>query len=223
LAARGACTPAGAAFAARGACTPVGIALALRLARSTSTPAASRSKPNAPVAAEMITIVEPPGRTERCRHKCSDAHAHTQAYMHTRRSVHAHRRTCTCGACAASVMVGKCLCVCVRVCTRHVRASLSKGFPAQGVPEGTQGELKSGVQCGTRGSKRGTPWYSGHSRVLKEAHTRRRNGRHDGGRRERRRWRGWHRRGCHRRCRRGRGRGRRGTCIPEPLDRRNHA
>jgi hypothetical protein len=107
LGARGACTPAGAAFAARGACTPVGVAVALRLARSTSTTAATRSKnANAPpVAAQMIKVEEPP------------AHRETPSQMPT----HKRKRTCTRGACAAHALrvcgvcelVCECVCVCV--------------------------------------------------------------------------------------------------------------
>jgi hypothetical protein len=54
--------------------------------------------------------------------------------------------------------------------------------------------------------KAAPPWYSMRdSRVIEEAHTRRRNGRHDGGRRERRRR--WHRFRCLR------GRWRHGPCA----------
>ncbi len=48
-----------------------------------------------PVAAQMITIEEPPGRTERFRHRCSDAHAARAL------------RVCVC------VCVWVCVCVCL--------------------------------------------------------------------------------------------------------------
>ncbi len=72
--------------------------------------------------------------------------------------------------------------------TRHVRAERKQGAPSPG-------ELKSGLamQCGTRDRNRGAPWYAMRdSRALEEAHTRRRNGRNNGGRRGRwRRFRCW--------------------------------
>ncbi len=57
--------------------------------------------------------------------------------------------------------------------TRHGRASVRKGFRAQGVHKGTHGELKSGTQSVLKVVKGAPPWYARHSTVLREAHTRR--------------------------------------------------
>jgi hypothetical protein len=79
--------------------------------------------------------------------------------------------------------------------TRHVRTERNQGVRS---PGGTRGYSGGGSQAVCNAVlevvKGASPWYAGrYSRALKEAHTRRSNGRRDGGRRARRR-------GCMRAC-----------------------